>query len=275
MAHLNDFINAWTGKFIPSRGGYTGQCVSMVQKWSEDRGVGGTPVFPVPAAKDMVGLRGDAFDWIPNSSASIVPQPGDIIVWNTAVGPYGHTAIFIDGNASSFRSFDQNWPTGSAAHIQNHNYNGVVGWLRLKGQPAPQPQGEGNMTPDQEKLAYNIVLGRNPEPGAALGQRTAFGFIKDAEGELSAIRAGSIAQIKQLTDRVNEIQKGLDSANSLVQKLQDELVASGADKASLTKRVEDLQKLTEKIDNSTPTTLESFSVGELVTAIFKKIARIK
>lgn len=128
---LQQFIANWSGKFIPSRGGIVGQCVSMVQKWAEDNGVTGTPVFPVAAAKDMPGARKDFFDWIPNTPTG-VPQPGDIIVWGSQVGQYGHTAIFIDGNAQSFRSFDQNWPVGSAAHIQAHNYTGVLGWLRLK-----------------------------------------------------------------------------------------------------------------------------------------------
>lgn len=240
----------------------------MVQKWAEDNGVGGAPVFPVAAAKDMVGTRGDAFNWLPNTPTG-VPQPGDIIVWNTAVGPYGHTAIFIDGNSSSFRSFDQNWPTGSAAHVQNHNYNGVVGWLRFK-QATPAPQGEGNMTPEQEKQAYNIVLGRQPEPGAPLGQRTAFGFIKDAEGELSAIRAQNASQIKQLNDRVNELQTTLNKANELINKLSNDTTS-----ASLTKQIEQLQGRITELENSTPSTLDSFSVGELISAAVKKILKIK
>lgn len=131
------------------------------------------------------------------------------------------------------------------------------------------------MTAEQEKLAYNIVLGRDPEPGVQLGRRTAFDFIKDAETELSATRAGYAAQIKQLGDRVNELQKTLDNANSLVKKLQDELVASGVDKASLTKKVEDLQKQVEALQSSTPSTLDSFTIGELIAAVFKKIIRIK
>lgn len=266
---LNNFINAWSGKYIPSRGGITGQCVSMVQKWAEDNGIGGTPVFPVAAAKDMVGSRADAFNWIPNSSASIVPQPGDIIVWNTAVGPYGHTAIFIDGNASSFRSFDQNWPTGSAAHIQNHNYNGVVGWLRLKQAPAPTP-GEGNMTPEQEKLAYDIILDRPPEPGAVLGQRTAWGFINDAKTELDQVREGNANQIKQLNDRVNELQTTLNKANELIDKLSNDTTS-----ATLTKQIEKLQTRIKELENSTPTSLDSYSVGELISAAFKKILKIK
>lgn len=267
MANLNEFINAWTGQYIPSRGGIKGQCVSMVQHWAEDNGVGGTPVFPVAAAKDMPNQRGDAFNWITNTPTG-VPQPGDIIVWNTAVGPYGHTAIFVDGNASSFRSFDQNWPTGSAAHIQNHNYNGVVGWLRFKNQQ-PQ-QGESNMTPDQEKLAYNIVLGRNPEPGAKLGNRTAWGFINDAKVELDQIREGNANQIKQLNDRVKELENTLTKANELIDKLSNDNTS-----ATLTKQIEKLQARIAELENSTPTSLDSYSVGELISTAFKKILKIK
>jgi hypothetical protein len=161
---LQQFIGAWDGKFIPSRGGITGQCVSMVQKWAEDNGVTGTPVFPVAAAKDMPGTRKDFFDWIPNTPTG-VPQAGDIVVWGNQVGQYGHTAIFIDGNAQSFRSFDQNWPVGTAAHIQQHNYNGVLGWLRFK----KPNQGVVMDTADGQWL-YQVALRRpaeNTGPGSA------------------------------------------------------------------------------------------------------------
>ncbi len=155
---LQQFIGAWSGKMIPSRGGITGQCVSMVQHWAEDQGVTGTPVFPVPAAKDMPGKRPDFFTWVANTPTG-VPSPGDIIVWGTGVGQWGHTAIFIDGNATSFRSFDQNWPTGSAAHVQAHNYNGVLGWLKLK-QPT---QGVTTMDTNAGRELYRTGLFREPE----------------------------------------------------------------------------------------------------------------
>ena len=162
---LQQFMNAWQGKKVPSRGGISGQCVSMVQKWAEDNGVTGTPVFPVAAAKDMPGTRKDFFDWIPNTPTG-VPQAGDIVVWGNAVGQYGHTAIFIDGNAQSFRSFDQNWPVGTAAHIQQHNYNGVLGWLRFK---KPAPQGD-IMDTNAGKELYLTGLHRPAENDGAAAQ---------------------------------------------------------------------------------------------------------
>lgn len=130
--NLSDFMARWNGKMIPSRGGILGECVSLTQAWAEVNGVTGTPVFPVAAAKDMVNSRPDFFTWIANTPTG-VPSAGDIIVWNTQVGKWGHTAVFINGNSTTFNSFDQNWPIGSPAHTQAHNYNGVVGWLRLKG----------------------------------------------------------------------------------------------------------------------------------------------
>lgn len=259
-----EFLNQYQGKFAYSRGGIPGQCVDTVQKFAELNGVGGTPVFPVAAAKDMAGTRGDSFDFIANSPTN-VPNPGDIVIWNTAVGPYGHTAIFLDGNANSFRSIDSNWPVGTPIHIQSHNYNGVVGWLRFK-QAAPTPQGEPKMTPDQEKLAYQIVLGRDPEPGAPLGQRTGFGFISDARKEIEANRAGTANQIKQLNDRVNDLQNTLNKANELIEKLSNDTTS-----ATLTKQIEKLQTRIKELENSTPTSLDSYSIGELISAVFKKI----
>lgn len=249
--NLNDFINQNTGKMVGSRGGIAGQCVSLAQAWAEANGVGGTPVFPVAAAKDMAGARGDAFNWIANTPTG-VPQPGDIMVWNTAVGPYGHTAIFVSGDANGFTSFDQNWPVGSSAHKQAHNYNGVVGWLRLK----------GNDNVGVANTEYDRVVIENYNLGVQL---------RNTQGELNDARN----LLKQQGDRINELQKAVDDANALVQKLQAELVASGNDKAALTKKVDDLQKRVDGLGDSTPSTLDSFSMGELLSAAFKKLFKVK
>lgn len=251
MADLNSFINQNMGKMVGSRGGIAGQCVSLVQAWAEANGVGGTPVFPVAAAKDMAGARSDSFDWIGNTPSN-VPQAGDIVVWGTGVGQYGHTAIFVDGNANSFTSFDSNWPVGTSAHKQAHNYNGVVGWLRLK----------GNNNVGVANTEYDRVVIENYNLGVQL---------RNTQGELNDARN----LLKQQGDRINELQKAVDDANALVQKLQAELVANGNDKAALTKKVEELQKRVDGLGDSTPSTLDSFSMGELLSAAFKKLFKIK
>jgi hypothetical protein len=55
------------------------------------------------------------------------PVNGDIIIWN---GTDGHIAIVVDANGMNFHSFDANYPVGTRPHIQYHNYDNVLGWLR-------------------------------------------------------------------------------------------------------------------------------------------------
>jgi len=75
-------------------------------------------------------------DKIANTPTGI-PHKGDIIFFRQGV--YGHVAIFINGDANSFTSIDQNWgrgansTTGLPARIVTHNYvppYAVAGWLR-------------------------------------------------------------------------------------------------------------------------------------------------
>ena len=264
MANLQNFINQYNGKLVPSCGGYSSQCVSLSQAWASANGVQGCPIFPVPAAKDMVGIRGDVFNWIANSPTG-VPQSGDIMVWNTAVGVYGHTAVFVNGNASSFTSFDINWPTGSLAHLQSHNYNGVVGWLRLKG---GQPQtGDGMGVPNAE---YDRVVNDNYLKGVEINNLK--NDVKGLTAERNSIKAQADAQFKQFNDRINEQQNALNKATELITKLQE---GDGETSVALNKKIAELQKQIEALQDSTPTTLDSYSLGELLSAAFKKTFKIK
>lgn len=61
-----------------------------------------------------------------------VPNIGDLVIFGTYVGIAGHVCIFKEGDAMSFRSEDQNWAGLQKARLVNHNYNGVLGWLRPK-----------------------------------------------------------------------------------------------------------------------------------------------
>jgi len=73
------------------------------------------------------------YTWIANTATN-VPSPGDIVVWDERVGDEnGHTAIFIEGDDRSFTSFDQNFPRpGTPCSRQFHHYTeGVQGWQRF------------------------------------------------------------------------------------------------------------------------------------------------
>lgn len=145
----NQFKTIWLGKGIDFDGSYGYQCMDLAHKYAVE--VNGKDFPPAPAAKDVWNLNIPGYDKISNTPTG-VPQQGDIVVWGKDVGPYGHIAIFDNGDINSFESFDQNWPVGSLCHIQKHNYKGVLGWLRLKSTVIPQPIAQQPQITDQTRI---------------------------------------------------------------------------------------------------------------------------
>ena len=75
------------------------------------------------------------FEMIPNTPNG-VPQVGDIVIFSTLVGPAGHFSLANGtGDSNSFVSFEQNWAGKKFATLVTHQYEGVLGWLRLRDQP--------------------------------------------------------------------------------------------------------------------------------------------
>jgi hypothetical protein len=134
---LNEFLEKYNGKYIDVDNYPVGnkfQCMDLLHQYVvEVLGLTDPRILAAPAARDLYNnfdniFGKEYFERIPNTPDG-VPQEGDIIIWG--YNPYGHVAIFVEGNVNSFRSFDQNLPLGSPCHIQNHNYNNVLGWLRF------------------------------------------------------------------------------------------------------------------------------------------------
>ncbi len=124
---LLEFINKYNGEYVEAGGsvGAKNQCVDLVNQCLEE--VLGFPKILWTDAKDFPAKADkNLFDFIKNTALNI-PDEGSLVVWSS-----NHIAIFIEGNANSFRSFDQNYPTGSPCHIQGHTYSNVVGWLKPK-----------------------------------------------------------------------------------------------------------------------------------------------
>ena len=134
---FQDFINKWNGKGIDFDGYYGDQCMDLMHQYCvEVLGLVDGRILAAPSAKDVYlnfnnVLGHENFDKIDNTPTG-VPQNGDIMFWGTGIGPYGHVAVFVEGDSNKFRSFDQNFPTDSKCHIQEHTYKGVLGWLRGK-----------------------------------------------------------------------------------------------------------------------------------------------
>ena len=141
---LDQFVTNYTDKTIDTDGAFGGQCMDLMHKYCQDvLGLPDLRILAAPAAKDVYlnfnSVFGkEYFEKIDNTPTG-VPKNGDIVFWGTGLGPYGHVAVFIQGDVNSFRSFDQNFPTGSKCHVQNHpSYVGVLGWLRFKTLPATE-----------------------------------------------------------------------------------------------------------------------------------------
>jgi surface antigen len=123
----DEFFGQYDGKKIGWNGQYVGECVSLIKHYI-------TEVIGVPVH------YGNAKTWWTNpppnfekisDSPSAVPERGDIVIWGTAMGIYGHIAIATGiGDTNHFQSFDQNFPIGNPCGYIVHTYNGVLGWLR-------------------------------------------------------------------------------------------------------------------------------------------------
>ena len=133
---FNEWLEKWNGHYIDFDGIYGNQCMDLMHQYCvEMLGITDGRVLAAPSAKDVWNnfeniFGHELFDKIPNTPTG-VPQEGDIVLWTS--GTWGHVAIFVEGDVSTFRSFDQNYPTDSPCHIQLHtSYTGIGGWLRCK-----------------------------------------------------------------------------------------------------------------------------------------------
>lgn len=128
---LNEFIFKWNEKPCDFDGQFGNQCVDLYRMYCKE-------VFGIPQSPPVVGAVDiwttylkDYFIAIENTPTG-VPESGDILIWGTGLGKYGHIGIFLSGDTNSFISFDQNFPVGSVCHSQKHDYKNLIGWLRFK-----------------------------------------------------------------------------------------------------------------------------------------------
>lgn len=129
---FDEFIKKYEGKPCEVGGSPNAlnQCVDLANAYLIE--VCGLPGIFNTNAIDFPSKAGANLDYIVNTPAG-VPQKGDLMIYK--IGEYGHIDIFLEGNATSFKSFSQNYPIGSVCKIVKHDYKNVVGWLRPKAKP--------------------------------------------------------------------------------------------------------------------------------------------
>lgn len=141
---FDQFISKYNGKAIDFDGAYGPQCMDLMHQYVyevlgiTDRSALAAPYAYLAYTNFNNISNHEKFDKIANTPTG-VPQKGDIILWKQyqsgVTGVAGHVAVFKDGDVNAFNSLDQNYPTGSLTHTQNHSYSGVLGWLRVKSLP--------------------------------------------------------------------------------------------------------------------------------------------
>ena len=148
--HFDQWVNMRYGKGIDYDGSWGVQCVDLIKDF-EKQVLGITPqsvgdAWEYYAHYDSEPFLKANFIRIPNTR-EFVPKKGDVVVWGTGLGKYGHVAVATgQGNTGHFYSYDQNW-NGRHDPMTKvyHNYDYVKGVLRPKnqsninGSPAPAP----------------------------------------------------------------------------------------------------------------------------------------
>lgn len=172
---LQAFINEFNGIGVDEDGYFGAQCMDLMHLYLYQQGFP-LGLFAADTAYQAFAYANDPrFEKIMNdpNDPNQVPLPGDIMFWFPNVkgvtGSAGHVGILYKAQqgVNKFTSFDQNYPTGSVSHLQDHSYAGVAGWLRLK---EGGGTGMANMykgldlsNPDSMKVAvdvwYDVVHG--------------------------------------------------------------------------------------------------------------------
>lgn len=151
------FIEKYLGKFVEVAGSANAinQCTDLVNAYLRE--VLDQPIVEWTNARDFPSKLTKNFDWFDNDPNAI-PKQGDLIIWQH--NQWGHIGILDYAQLDYFHSFDQNYPTGSASHIQKHTYlrPKVAGWLRLKNAGEPKIYSESQMSEMREQRDENWRL---------------------------------------------------------------------------------------------------------------------
>jgi cell wall-associated NlpC family hydrolase len=127
---LSQFITKYRGKYLDFDKVYGAQCVDLTKAYYKEV-LGIAP--KIGNAVTYWTTIDSRFTRIANTPRAI-PRAGDVVVWGTKYGKYGHVAVATgNGNVWWFDAFSQNDPLGSPCKIKRYYmYRGVLGWLRKK-----------------------------------------------------------------------------------------------------------------------------------------------
>lgn len=135
------------------------------------------------------------FTLVPNTPTNI-PTSGDIPVFGQCQEmPDGHICLYVSGDVNSFISFDIDYPYGSTAHLQTHNYNNLLGWLHFNNPTEAVTQ---NVTVTDQQVTNQL------------------------NAEIEALNSCQ-TQLKEATSQNATLQTELTTATEKIQSLKEEL----------------------------------------------------
>lgn len=135
---FEEFVKKYNGKATDYDGGCGVQCVDLAKLYMDK--VCNVKIGAIGNAEaywrryNELSVLNKNFDRIANTP-EFIPQKGDIVVWDTRHGKYGHIAVADGiGTTSYFYSYDQNWGgKGQGMTRIKHSYkSGFAGVLRPK-----------------------------------------------------------------------------------------------------------------------------------------------
>lgn len=213
MLTIDEFLKKYENKSWDFDGVYNAQCFDLFQFYNRD--VVGAPFVTGAAAKDIWNTYPQAFyEKIPNGPSNY-PKKGDVMIWGSAYGIYGHVAICSeDGNpqTDSFTVLSQNDPAGVPSIYKTYkDWKGVLGWLR------PKPKVE---TPLEACLRQHGELMKELE--ALKKEHEKCG---DYSIQLGSLQSRVLTLERERNEAVNALKDTADMKNRLLEKIDKAKVA--------------------------------------------------
>lgn len=168
---FDSYFAKWLGKGIDFDGKYGVQCFDLANHYSVNL-IGGKQFLGMGAYEIYTNFDNqpahELYERIQNTP-EFIPQKGDIMVWGTGIGQYGHVAICNgEGDTTWFNSYDQNWGYAHApVTLVKHSYQGVLGVLRPRDQAKIRGlkgdvDGDGDITVSDLSAIIAHVKGISP-----------------------------------------------------------------------------------------------------------------
>ncbi len=203
MIALNEFINKYLSVTVgyPTDNDYPGECLPIVKRYIKEC----FDIDPPPSGTNSAyGYWSNFPDPLSTKFIKVPivesdPQRGDIPIWApTSNNKSGHIDIFLSKTGdTSFMGFDQNWG-GKKAHLQQHDYAGLVGFLRPKSIIADM----GRIASPQDWLSRNGVDAYKDTNGNPIEVQAAISMLESATKSI----VEKNKEIESLKEQITELQ---------------------------------------------------------------------